>query len=54
MRNKSLQKKKLACIMFTNIVGYTSLMGNDQAQAFKLLILYKHRMTKQDDKWCGL
>ena len=31
------QTRNLAAIMFTDIVGYTSLMGNDEAKAFNLL-----------------
>jgi class 3 adenylate cyclase len=29
--------RRLAAIMFTDIVGYTSLMGKDEDQAFKIL-----------------
>ena len=31
------QSRKLAAIMFTDIVGYTALMGNDEQKAFELL-----------------
>lgn len=31
------KKRKLACIMFTDIVGYTSLMSNDEARALQTL-----------------
>jgi len=31
------QSRQLAAIMFTDIVGYTSLMGNDEQKAFELL-----------------
>ena len=31
------QTRQLAAIMFTDIVGYTSLMGNDENKAFELL-----------------
>ena len=34
MQNKTRQ---LAAIMFTDIVGYTALMGNDEQKAFELL-----------------
>ena len=29
------QSRQLAAIMFTDIVGYTALMGNDEDKAFK-------------------
>ena len=31
------QIRQLAAIMFTDIVGYTALMGNDEQKAFELL-----------------
>ncbi|MDZ4706979.1 MAG: adenylate/guanylate cyclase domain-containing protein [Saprospiraceae bacterium] len=31
------QTRRLAAIMFTDIVGYTALMGNDEVKAFQLL-----------------
>lgn len=31
------QSRQLAAIMFTDIVGYTALMGNDEQHAFTLL-----------------
>lgn len=31
------QSRKLAAVMFTDIVGYTALMGNDEQKAFELL-----------------
>jgi len=32
------QSRQLAAIMFTNIVGYTALMGNNEQKAFVILI----------------
>jgi len=31
------QSRQLAAIMFTDIVGYTALMGDDENKAFDLL-----------------
>jgi len=31
------QERKLAAIMFTDVVGYTSLMSTDEEKAFKVL-----------------
>ena len=31
------QSRQLAAIMFTDIVGYTAMMGNDEQKAFELL-----------------
>ncbi len=31
------QSRQLAAIMFTDIVGYTALMGDDEQKAFELL-----------------
>ncbi len=31
------QTRLLAAIMFTDIVGYTALMGDDKQKAFKLI-----------------
>jgi len=31
------QSRQLAAIMFTDIVGYTKLMGEDEQKAFELL-----------------
>ena len=31
------QSRQLAAIMFTDIVGYTALMGDDEQNAFELL-----------------
>ena len=39
------QSRQLAAIMFTDIVGYTALMGNDEQKAFNLL--HKNRQIQQ-------
>jgi class 3 adenylate cyclase len=31
------QSRQLAAIMFTDIVGYTALMGKDEQKAFEIL-----------------
>ena len=35
------QSRQLAAIMFTDIVGYTALMGNDEQKAFQSLAHFK-------------
>lgn len=32
-----MDQRKLAAIMFTDIVGYSALMGSDEERAFKIL-----------------
>ena len=46
------QTRQLAAIMFTDIVGYTALMGHDEDAAFKLLAKNRqlHRSTIQEFK----
>lgn len=49
------QSRQLAAIMFTDIVGYTSLMGNDEQKAFDLLKknreLQKPIVEKFNGRW---
>lgn len=49
------QSRQLAAIMFTDIVGYTVLMGNDEDKAFDLLNknrqLQKPIIEKYGGKW---
>ncbi len=47
--------RKLAAIMFTDIVGYTALMGKDEQKALELIrqsvALQKHLVAKHNGKW---
>ena len=49
------QSHQLAAIMFTDIVGYTALMGNDEKKAFELLnenrSLQKPIIEKNHGRW---
>jgi class 3 adenylate cyclase len=49
------QSRQLAAIMFTDIVGYTALMGDDEEKAFKLLQknrqIQKPLIEQHDGKW---
>lgn len=49
------QSRQLAAIMFTDIVGYTALMGNDEEKAFELLKknreLQKPIIEKFNGRW---
>ncbi|MGI8583418.1 MAG: adenylate/guanylate cyclase domain-containing protein, partial [Chitinophagaceae bacterium] len=49
------QSRQLAAIMFTDIVGYTALMGEDEDKAFELLnksrLLHKPIIEKYGGKW---
>ncbi len=49
------QSRQLAAIMFTDIVGYTALMGNDEQKAFEILkknrLLQKPVIEKYNGKW---
>jgi len=47
--------RQLAAIMFTDIVGYTALMGKDEASALTLLRLnkefHKKLLSQYNGKW---
>ena len=49
------QSRQLAAIMFTDIVGYTALMGNDEQKAFAILnknrALQKPIIEKYNGRW---
>ena len=49
------QSRQLAAIMFTDIVGYTALMGRDEREAFEILEQFKTIATplvqKHSGKW---
>jgi len=49
------KKRRLAAIMFTDIVGYTALMGSDEESAFELLRrnrdIQKPLIEKYDGEW---
>ena len=49
------QTRQLAAIMFTDIVGYTSLMGNDEQKAFAILnknrVLQKPIIEEFNGRW---
>ncbi len=49
------QSRQLAAIMFTDIVGYTALMGNDEQKAFDLLnknrVLQKPVIEQFNGRW---
>ena len=48
-------KRQLAAIMFTDIVGYTALMGNDSSKALELVRInreiQKPLVEKHGGKW---
>jgi len=49
------QSRQLAAIMFTDIVGYTAMMGNDEKKAFELLSknrqIQKPIIEKYNGRW---
>jgi len=50
-----ITQRKLAAIMFTDIVGYTALMGSDEDKAFEMLRknreVHKPIIKKYGGKW---
>ena len=48
-----MAERRLAAIMFTDIVGYTALMGSDEDHAFEVLKKNKEIHTKFIDKSQG-
>ncbi len=52
MNDAALQQKKLT-LMFTDIVGYSRLMGRDQAQTIAMLEDYRRILVEQIDKHQG-
>jgi len=47
------QSRQLAAIMFTDIVGYTALMGDDEEKAFKLLDKSRHLQKALVEQYGG-
>ena len=54
-RQQTSSVRKLAAIMFTDIVGYTALMGKDEQKALALLHknreIQKHFVEKNNGRW---
>ncbi len=44
------QSRQLAAIMFTDLVGYTALMGKDSAKALELVRICKEIQKPLDEK----
>ena len=52
-RRHTSSVRKLAAIMFTDIVGYTKLMGEDEDKAFEILKINREIHTLQFAKYNG-
>ena len=48
-----MQQRRLAAIMFTDIAGYTALMGKDEDRAFEILRISKEIHTQLIGKYHG-
>ena len=48
-----MQERRLAAIMFTDIVGYTSLMGSDEDRAFEVLAKNREIHNQLVEKYNG-
>ena len=48
------QSRQLAAIMFTDIVGYTALMGKDSAKALELVRISKEIASTKQGIICGV
>ncbi len=47
------ENRRLAAIMFTDIVGYTALMGSDEDRAFEVLSKNREIHTTLIEKYHG-
>ena len=48
-----MQERRLAAIMFTDIVGYTSLIGKDEDRTFEALQINREIHIRLVDKYRG-
>jgi len=48
------EERRLAAIMFTDIVGYTALMGKDEDKAFQILKINRKIHAQQIEKYNGI
>jgi adenylate cyclase len=49
----SKPKRRLAAIMFTDLVGYTALMGSDEDRALEVLAKHREIHSKLIEKYYG-
>ena len=50
----SKPKRRLAAIMFTDIVGYTSMMGSDEDRAYEVLAKNSEILNQLVEKYNGI